>query len=102
MALARRDFLRRLLASAPALAVGMEIDWEKLLWVPKPIITVPGGGLCLDELNAITLKCIMPAVADSFFRNDPLLSYLRNRSTSPVPGTQIEVPFIYSLRRSVR
>lgn len=33
----RRDFLKLLLASAAAEAV----DFEKLLWVPKPIITVP-------------------------------------------------------------
>lgn len=33
----RRDFLKYLLATPLA----MELDVEKLLWVPKPIITVP-------------------------------------------------------------
>jgi len=33
----RRDFLRVLLASA----VAESLDVEKLLWTPKPIITVP-------------------------------------------------------------
>lgn len=32
----RRDFLKLMLASAAAEAV----DWEKLLWVPKPIVVV--------------------------------------------------------------
>lgn len=34
----RRSLLKLLLASATAEAV----DFEKLLWTPKPIITVPG------------------------------------------------------------
>jgi hypothetical protein len=33
----RRSFLRLMLASAAAEAV----DWERLVWTPQPIITVP-------------------------------------------------------------
>lgn len=38
----RRDFLKLLLATSIAEAV----DVEKLLWTPKPIITVPAGPIC--------------------------------------------------------
>ena len=38
MGFTRRDLLRLMLASA----VAEVVDVEKLLWVPKPIITVPG------------------------------------------------------------
>ena len=37
----RREFLRRLLAGAAGAAIGAELDLERLLWVPKPIILVP-------------------------------------------------------------
>lgn len=40
MAFQRRDFLKLLLSTALAEAV----DVEQLLWVPKPIITVPAFG----------------------------------------------------------
>ena len=40
----RRTFLRLLLATAAAEAV----DFEKLLWVPKPIITVPESAICVE------------------------------------------------------
>ena len=36
--------------------------------------------ILLDELNTATHKKIVPGIADLFFRNDPLLAYLkRNR-----------------------
>ncbi len=37
----RRTFLRRLILGAPALGLAADLDWEKLLWVPKPMIVVP-------------------------------------------------------------
>lgn len=37
----RRDFLARLTGGAVGLVVGQEIDWERLLWTPKPMIVVP-------------------------------------------------------------
>lgn len=40
----RRDFLRILLSSAIAEAV----DVEQLLWVPKPIVTVPERVIAVD------------------------------------------------------
>lgn len=38
----RRGFLARLLAGGVGLAVCAELDLERLLWVPKPMVTVPG------------------------------------------------------------
>jgi hypothetical protein len=37
----RRDFIARLLGTAAGAALGATLDLDKLLWVPKPIITVP-------------------------------------------------------------
>ena len=37
----RRTFLRRLLLTTPAVSLGMDLDWEKLLWLPKSMIVVP-------------------------------------------------------------
>ena len=73
MRFGRRDFLKFLLA-APIAAT---VDVEKLLWVPKPIITVPA--ITLDQINAITVKQIMPGIVDSFFKSGPLLAYLKGR-----------------------
>ena len=41
MAMDRRSFLRLLGSGAVGAAIGAELDLERLLWVPKPIITVP-------------------------------------------------------------
>lgn len=40
----RRDLLRLLLASA----IAESVDVEKLLWIPKSIITVPNNWLGID------------------------------------------------------
>lgn len=37
----RRDFVRRLVAGLAGTAVATELDLERLLWVPKPMIVVP-------------------------------------------------------------
>ena len=39
--LERRSFLRRLGLAVPSLVVGSEIDLDRLLWVPTPMVTVP-------------------------------------------------------------
>ena len=36
------------------------------------------SAISLDELNAITLRAIMPALQDHFFKSQPLLAYLRD------------------------
>jgi hypothetical protein len=37
----RRDFLSSFGLGAAGLVAGAEFDWDRLLWTPKPIITVP-------------------------------------------------------------
>ena len=44
----RRAFLRALLAGAAGAALGAELDIERLLWVPKPIISVPAMPVAAD------------------------------------------------------
>lgn len=47
----RRDFLRRAIAGGVGLAtVGAEFDLERLLWVPKPMVTVPAMPLAFHPL----------------------------------------------------
>lgn len=77
MMIDRRSFLRALLATPLAL----ELDVERLLWVPCPIITVPAlRAVTMAEINAITLQSVLPGVIDSFFTNTPLLEYLTRGS----------------------
>lgn len=91
MSLTRRAFLRKLWLGAAALPIAAELDWERLLWVPKPIITVPGS--MLDEINAIAIAHIMPAIEDDFFKSVPLLEYLKRRNRFPVASPLIQENF---------
>lgn len=74
--ISRRALLRSLLA----LPIAATVDVEQLLWIPGQQIVVPAVypyfapkywevsvPLSLDEINAITLRNIMPAVIDHFF-----------------------------------
>jgi hypothetical protein len=68
----RRSFLRALLAAPLAIHEATEIDWDRLLWVPKPIITVP-------DLTS-SLKTIWPQkIMDECFKDSPFMAYLRER-----------------------
>lgn len=62
----RRDFLRIMLASAGAATY----DYEKLLWIPQPFITVPAR----DEWEPIRINGIFRAIDDggmfNFFDED--------------------------------
>ena len=69
----RRDFLRALLA----LPLAATFDVEKLLWMPGQFVAV--RQIHLDEINAVTLKQIMPQICDDYFKADPFLKYLRER-----------------------
>jgi len=73
--LSRRDLLKHLLAT-PAAAV---VDWEQILWIPRPQIVVPTLKqiATLDEINAITLREVLPGIEDNMFRINPLLAYLQ-------------------------
>lgn len=57
--LGRRDFLRRLLTGAAGMAIGAELDIDRLLWVPKPIITVPAAmGETVVSVDWVTMEAL--------------------------------------------
>jgi hypothetical protein len=74
----RRSFLRTLLA----LPIAATLDVEKLLWMPGQQIAVPSTyvPISLDEINAVTMREIMPGIADQFFKTSPVLQYLQAKS----------------------
>lgn len=50
----------------------------------------------LDEINTLTTKKIMPGLVDNFFKNSPILAYLkRNRYKVWTGGPQIQENFLY-------
>lgn len=57
----RRDFVRRLVAGLAGTAVAAEMDLERLLWVPKPMIVVPelpGGLHTFASIDWVTRECL--------------------------------------------
>lgn len=80
----RRSFLRHLLA----LPIAAQLDVEKLLWVPKPIVVVPGG-ISQAALNEITFRILMPGIVDSFFKASPFLSVLQSKEQIRFHGVEI-------------
>ena len=65
----RRDFLRRFGFGVAGLVVGAELDLERLLWVPKPLITVPA----MSDATFITPDWIMQDVAKFWVEQISLL-----------------------------
>ena len=50
----------------------------------------------LDEVNTLSVKKIMPGIADQFFKNDPVLQYLkRNRYFPYVGGPLVQENILY-------
>lgn len=85
----RRAFLRTLLSAGPALAVADAELIERLLWVPRPMVTVPAlrmGGVTLAEINAVTMRTIFPRMVEDFFAPSPLLAYLQSLEPLPLRG----------------
>jgi hypothetical protein len=80
----RRRFLATLLAAPVAAAYLPKMVGAAPL-VYRPMIGGAYTGVSLDELNAVTLRQIMPGVEDQFFVSNPLLAYLR-KGSSPSPS----------------
>jgi hypothetical protein len=81
----RRSFLRSLLA----LPIAAQLDVERLLWRPSPIITVPGiRRVTLQEIHGVTLRAIVPGIPDNFFKSSPLLEYLREHAVVEMDGRE--------------
>lgn len=78
----RRDFLRRVLSGAAGLAIGADLDVERLLWVPKPIITVPAMPVeCGVPIEWITTECLR------MFKNQMIVAGAFDRTIGDVGDT---------------
>jgi hypothetical protein len=53
------------------------------------------GQVNLDPINTATTKNIMPGLADNFFKNDPLMEFLKARHHVYPGGPQIQENFLY-------
>lgn len=53
----------------------------------------------LDPINTAATKNIMPGLADNFFKNDPLLLFMKERYHTYPGGPQIQENFIYKPMR---
>lgn len=60
----RRSFLRLMLASAAAESV----DFEKLLWIPKPIVSVPS--MTETQIINVYMSKMIPQLNKLFERDD--------------------------------
>lgn len=49
----------------------------------------------LDPINTATTKNIMPGLADNFFKNDPLLEFMKSRHHTYPGGPVIQENFLY-------
>ena len=60
-------------------AVGLSVPGELLDPLPRPLLlgSTRLYAASLDEINALTVKHILPGLADYFFRNDPFLTFLK-------------------------
>lgn len=49
----------------------------------------------LDEINTVCTKQIMPGVADNFFKNGPVVAYLKRRFNRKWAGPQIQENYLF-------
>lgn len=88
----RRSFLRHLLS----LPIAATLDVEKLLWIPKPIITIPG--LTVSQITAIKLNRLLPKLKYLFDRDDTFYTLLSKDRTEIVsPDRRFRIPLIIEL-----
>lgn len=80
----RRGFLRLF----PALVGAMTIDPEELLWKPIKTIFIPDTVRLAtwEEIDALTLKYIVPKLIDQLFTTSPIYSYLATRKKTFFDG----------------
>jgi len=88
----RRGFLKFLL-STPLAAT---IDYEQLLWVPKPMIVVPGPPklVNLSEIVAVELDRMAPHIRHIFERDDTFFKAIKHGKIVDVPMGAIRVPMM--------
>ena len=76
----RRDFLKIFLASAAT----STFDYEKLLWIPQPFITVPAPAPSFIPLNMsaiieIELNRLSPYMSNLFERDNTFYTFLTEK-----------------------
>jgi hypothetical protein len=77
MDFSRRGFLRSLLA-APALgASALALDWERLLWTPKAMVSVPA--LSYASILEVEKTKMLWKLSAEYFQASPFLYHLRNK-----------------------
>jgi len=55
----RRDLLKRF-GTMTAAAIALPIDLDKLIWVPKPIITVPARMVTIPRSASVMMTLMAP------------------------------------------
>jgi len=89
MPMQRREFLRLLAWSVPAL----NLDLDKLLWVPgQKKIFLPSPSLSIADIVACELMHILPYLQYAFEKDDDLYQTIKNRKTLSVIGPEIRIP----------
>lgn len=81
MEISRRGLLRALLATTAASTV----DFEQLLWVPKPIITVPA--------MPIMGQLLYTGNYDWLYRNEAFLMFVQSRKPMRFIGNPLQCPY---------
>ena len=95
----RRSFLRLLSSGTVGAIVGAELDIEKLLWVPKPMITIPamrmGPAITLEQIIDAELTRLGPMLQTLFDRDDHFYKVLEKMESNAeiVSNRTIRVPF---------
>lgn len=80
----RRHFLRALLATP----IAMQMDVEKLLWVPGQMVTVPS--MSISKILELEVARITPKIVSLFDRDDLFYTILKNRGDiQSVVGMQV-------------
>ncbi|KKL96264.1 hypothetical protein LCGC14_1846200 [marine sediment metagenome] len=74
----RRTFLR--LFGAATVAVGVTAATPQVLQKVVELAAVEGQRVSMAEINALSIKHIMPGVVDQFFKSSPLLEYLKRNT----------------------
>ncbi len=89
----RRDLIK-LLLSTPLAAT---LDYEKLLWVPRPIIVVPSIPsklINLEDILALELETIQENLITLFDRDDTFFKMLKNGEIKSTTMGLMRVPLM--------
>ena len=87
----RRDMLKFLLATPLAATM----DFEQLLWVPRPMIVVPKTGLLsLSQIVAQEMERMLPNIMQLFEHDNTFYSMIKQGKVIDAPMGKMRVPLI--------